>query len=104
MNNHGDSNKESGKMKYDSTGTFHWCQSRDIDQALITRAEAEQTMLAGHVVLAIFAEDESPVLGLRNLVMPLRASNIPYDELRHVVILGNISFLKRSVIMVINEI
>ena len=83
-------------MKYDSTGTFHWCQSRDIEQALITRAEAEQTMLAGHVVLAIFAEDESPVLGLRNLVMPLRASNFHYHELKHVVIVGSVEYIRRE--------
>ena len=32
----------------------------------------------------------------RNLLMPLRASNIGYNDLRHVVILGNTNFLKRS--------
>ena len=29
-------------------------------------------MFAGHIVVGIFAEDDSPLLGLRNLVMPLR--------------------------------
>ena len=53
------------------------------------------TVLNGHVVVCLFADPDSPLIGLRNLVMPLRASNIPFGELRHVVILGNISFLKR---------
>ena len=83
------------KMKYDSTGTFHWCPPREMEDALITRHESEKIVFTGHVVLAIFADDDSPVLGLRNLVMPLRASNIPYNDLRHVIILGNFTFLKK---------
>ena len=31
----------------------------------------------------------------RNLLMPLRASNLSYNDLRHVVILGNLEFLRR---------
>ncbi len=88
-------NKESrsGKMLYDSTGNFHWCPARELHSTLVTRQEAAEANFSGHVVLAIFAEEDSIALGLRNLVMPLRASNIPYNELRHVVILGNHSFL-----------
>ena len=36
------------------------------------RQEATVTMFAGHIVIGIFADDDSPLLGLRNLVMPLR--------------------------------
>ena len=118
-------------------------------------------MLSGHVIVAIFADEDSPLLGLRstldkisfntsplswilisfllptfeiltkfkrwlhfiswgkqqvtlklvlnnlivnrdlnfytfrNLLMPLRASNLSYNDLKHVVILGNLVFLKR---------
>ena len=52
-------------------------------------------MFAGHVIVAIFAEADSPLLGLRNLVMPLRASNINYSDLRHIILVGNIEFLAR---------
>ena len=83
----------SGKMLYDSTGNFHWCPAREFTATLVSRQEAEEAKFSGHIVLAIFAEEDSTSLGLRNLVMPLRASNIPYNELRHVVILGNHSFL-----------
>ena len=85
----------SGKMRYDSTGNFHWCPARELHSTLLTRQEAKEAKFSGHIVLAIFAEEDSTGLGLRNLVMPLRASNIPYNELRHVVILGNHSFLMK---------
>ncbi len=54
------------------------------------------TVLQDHVIVAVFASDDSPLIGLRNLVMPLRASNIHYDELLHVVILGNAAYLARK--------
>ena len=31
----------------------------------------------------------------RNIVMPLRASNIPYGDLRHIIVVGNMEFIKR---------
>ena len=41
-------------------------------QVMLHRQEATVTMFAGHIVIGIFADDDSPLLGLRNLVMPLR--------------------------------
>lgn len=35
-------------------------------------------------------------LGLRNLVMPLRASNFHYHELKHVVIVGSVDYIRRE--------
>ena len=64
-------------------------------QVMITRQEANVTMFAGHVVIAVFAEDESNTIGLRTLVMPLRASNIAYNDLRHVIIVANLKFMER---------
>ena len=64
-------------------------------QVMITRQEANVTMFAGHVVIAVFAEDESNTIGLRTLVMPLRASNIAYNDLRHIIILANMEFMKK---------
>ena len=39
----------------------------------------------------MFANVDSPLIGLRNLVMPLRASNFHFHELKHVVIVGEVS-------------
>src|SRR5690349_22903014 len=54
------------------------------------------TVLNGHVVVCLFADKESPLIGLRNFVMPLRASNFHYHELKHVVIVGDVEYLKRE--------
>ena len=54
------------------------------------------TVLNGHVVVCLFADPDSPLIGLRNLVMPLRASNFHYHELKHVVILGSVEYLRRE--------
>ena len=52
-----------------------------------------------HIIVAVFADDYSPLIGLRNLVMPIRASNIAYNELLHVVIVGNVDYLKCKLII-----
>jgi hypothetical protein len=36
------------------------------------RNQAAMTVLNGHVVVCLFADPDSPLIGLRNLVMPLR--------------------------------
>ena len=42
---------------------------------LISQEEATKMELRGHVIVCLFAESNSPLIGLRNFVMPLRASN-----------------------------
>lgn len=54
------------------------------------------TVLSNHVVVCIFSEQDSPLIGLRNLVMPLRASNFHFFELKHVVIVSHVEYLKRE--------
>ena len=54
------------------------------------------TVLNGHVVVCLFADLESSMIGLRNLVMPLRSSNFHYHELKHVVLVGNVDYIKRE--------
>ncbi|KAK3559273.1 hypothetical protein QTP86_009937 [Hemibagrus guttatus] len=61
-----------------------------------TRSEAAMTVLSGHVVVCIFGDAKSAVVGLRNLVMPLRASNFHYHELKHIVFVGSLEYLKRE--------
>ena len=106
------------EMKYDSTGMFHWTPSRPIDDCILVRLtlyhykyhhnsfsfynivqdrnQAAMTVLNGHVVVCLFADPDSPLIGLRNLVMPLRASNFHYHELKHVVIVGSVDYIRRE--------
>ena len=37
--------KEQSQMKYDSTGMYHWCPSRTIEDCLMDRQEAAMTVL-----------------------------------------------------------
>jgi hypothetical protein len=60
------------------------------------RNQAAMTVLNGHVVVCLFADPDSPLIGLRNLVMPLRASNFHYHELKHVVIVGSVDYIRRE--------
>merc|ERR1719228_3137932 len=87
---------EQTEMKYDSTGMFHWTPARSIEDCILDRNQAAMTVLNGHVVVCLFADPESPLIGLRNLVMPLRASNFHYHELKHVVIVGAVEYLRRE--------
>ncbi|XP_043911754.1 calcium-activated potassium channel subunit alpha-1 isoform X32 [Protopterus annectens] len=82
--------------KYDSTGMFHWCIAKEIDKVILTRSEAAMTVLSGHVVVCIFGDVKSALIGLRNLVMPLRASNFHYHELKHIVFVGSLEYIKRE--------
>lgn len=84
------------EMKYDSTGMFHWCQAKRFEDCLLDRNLAAMTVFNGHVVVCLFADPDSPLIGLRNLVMPLRASNLHYHELKPVVIIGNYDYVKRE--------
>merc|ERR1719495_2986222 len=54
-------------MKYDSTGMFHWTPARAIEECIINKKEAAMTVLNGHVVVCLFADVDSPLIGLRNL-------------------------------------
>ena len=87
---------EKTEMKYDSTGMFHWTPARSIEDCILDRNQAAMTVLNGHVVVCLFADSDSPLIGLRNLVMPLRASNFHYHELKHVVIVGSVEYIRRE--------
>ncbi|XP_020565197.1 calcium-activated potassium channel subunit alpha-1 isoform X21 [Oryzias latipes] len=89
-------NMDMNIKRYDSTGMFHWCPSKDIEKVILTRSEASMTVLSGHVVVCIFGDVTSALVGLRNLVMPLRASNFHYHELKPIVFVGSLDYLRRE--------
>ncbi|XP_055358387.1 calcium-activated potassium channel subunit alpha-1 isoform X16 [Betta splendens] len=89
-------NMDMNVKRYDSTGMFHWCPSKEIEKVILTRSEASMTVLSGHVVVCIFGDGTSALVGLRNLVMPLRASNFHYHELKPIVFVGSLDYLRRE--------
>ncbi|XP_038061219.1 calcium-activated potassium channel subunit alpha-1-like isoform X4 [Patiria miniata] len=91
-----DFNDADNTFQFDSTGMFHWCKERTSSYALLTREEAQQTNLSNHVVVCVFGNRNSPLIGLRNFVMPLRASNFHLEELKTIVLLGDIQYIDRE--------
>ncbi|XP_043993298.1 calcium-activated potassium channel subunit alpha-1a isoform X2 [Gambusia affinis] len=89
-------NMDMNIKRYDSTGMFHWSPSKEIEKVILTRSEASMTVLSGHVVVCIFGDASSALVGLRNLVMPLRASNFHYHELKPIVFVGSLEYLRRE--------
>ncbi|CAH1794980.1 unnamed protein product [Owenia fusiformis] len=84
------------EKRFDSTGMFHWCPEKKLTEVIMDRDQATSFMLSNHVVVCLFADANSPLIGLRNLVMPLRASNFHYHELKHVVIVGNVDYIRKE--------
>ena len=78
-----------GNKKYSHNVVYFASELQD-------RNQAAMTVLNGHVVVCLFADPDSPLIGLRNLVMPLRASNFHYHELKHVVIVGSVDYIRRE--------
>jgi len=54
------------------------------------------TVMTNHVVVCLFADANSALIGLRNLIMPLRASNFDYEELRQVIIVGDKDYIRKE--------
>jgi potassium large conductance calcium-activated channel subfamily M alpha protein 1 len=72
---------------------FHWTEEKDFTGCLLD--SHKKLDFCNHVIVCVFAEPNSPLIGLRNFVMPLRASNYHYEELKKLVIIGNESFLQK---------
>uniref|UniRef100_A0A8D2LIK0 Potassium calcium-activated channel subfamily U member 1 n=1 Tax=Varanus komodoensis TaxID=61221 RepID=A0A8D2LIK0_VARKO len=52
--------------------------------------------LRDHIVVCVFGDATSTLIGLRNFVMPLRASNFTFSELKYIVFLGSLEYLQRE--------
>ncbi len=77
---------------FDSTGMFHWTKSQSFTENIIR--PNKKHLFNNHVIVCLFAEPNSPVLGLRNFVLPLRASNYHFSELKPIIFIGNSQFLE----------
>ncbi|CAB1320000.1 unnamed protein product [Coregonus sp. 'balchen'] len=64
--------------------------------ALQTRQSASTLALQDHVVVCVFGDGGSSLLGLGDFMMPLRASSLTAPELRTVVFLGDPHYFSRE--------
>ena len=80
--------------KFDTTGMFHWSEEQTLDDLMLDCNQKHE--FTNHVIVCVFADKESPLIGLRNFVLPLRASNYFYDELKPIIFIGNKEFLSKE--------
>ncbi|KYO34193.1 calcium-activated potassium channel subunit alpha-1 isoform B [Alligator mississippiensis] len=80
----------------DSTGMFHWCHAVSLEKAILNPKKEATSDLHDHIVVCVFGDANTTLIGLRDFVMPLRASNFIYEELRDIVFVGSLEYLKRE--------
>ena len=81
--------------------SIYVCEPQVLDEAIITDETAIVTetlkpSVKDHVVLCVFADETSPLLGLHNFLLPLRSKYMPKDKLKPVVIVSNKRFIERE--------
>ena len=72
-----------------------------LEAAIITdedsiASDSPRPDIKDHVVLCVFADETSPLLGLHNFLLPLRSKYMPKDQLKPVVIVSNKRFIERE--------
>uniref|UniRef100_A0A8C7EQ09 Potassium channel subfamily U member 1 n=1 Tax=Neovison vison TaxID=452646 RepID=A0A8C7EQ09_NEOVI len=86
----------------DSSGMFHWCRATSLDSVILKRMDKSKHEFRDHVVACVFGDATSTLIGLRNFVMPLRASSYTRMELKDIVFIGSLDYLKREWIFLRN--
>jgi hypothetical protein len=80
--------------RFDSTGMFHWTHPQSFESCVLNGGKKQN--FTSHVIVCVYADKTSPLLGLRNFVLPLRASNYHLEELKPIIFIGNKEFLKNG--------
>ncbi|CAD5125529.1 DgyrCDS13736 [Dimorphilus gyrociliatus] len=83
---------------FDSTGLFHWCDERKFEEAVLSHRKNRDLLkkLNKHIVVCLFGDHKSPLIGLCNFVMPLRASSFKLDDVKTIVFVGNEEYLRKE--------
>ncbi|XP_037387767.1 calcium-activated potassium channel subunit alpha-1-like [Pygocentrus nattereri] len=87
---------EKEEVKLDSTGLFHWCTPVPLQDITLTRQAARSLALRDHVLVGVFGDEQSSLLGLSDFMMPLRASSLTSLELKTVVFLADPLYFSRE--------
>ncbi|KAM9194458.1 LOW QUALITY PROTEIN: potassium channel subfamily U member 1 [Dugong dugon] len=88
--------KDQDTDQLDSSGMFHWCKAISLDKVILKRSDKRKREFRNHVVACVFGDAHSALMGLRNFVMPLRASNYALKELKDIVFIGSLDYLQRE--------
>ncbi|KFW63392.1 Potassium channel subfamily U member 1, partial [Pygoscelis adeliae] len=88
--------EENSRVILDPTGMFYWCDAVPLQEALLSCKNQAAPNLQDHILVCVFGDANSPLIGLQDFVMPLRASNFIYHELKDIVFLGSLEYLQRE--------
>lgn len=75
-----------------NTSGMHQCSPRSLTSCLLK----PDVDLSGHIVVCIFANEISPIMGLLNFIKPLRSKSTPEALLRAIVIITDRKFLEKE--------
>ncbi|CAF3689883.1 unnamed protein product [Adineta steineri] len=102
---------------FDSTGMFYFTPPRNIEDAILDtnvlreyrsefpeqRFAHEETMpskhplyFRDHIIVCLHADDTSPTIGVRNFVLPLRASSFRRHELPTIIFVTDLCYIQRE--------
>ncbi|XP_057553290.1 potassium channel subfamily U member 1 [Hippopotamus amphibius kiboko] len=82
--------------RLDSSGMFHWCTATPLDKMILKRTDKSKHEFRNHIVACVFGDAHSTLMGLRNFVMPMRASSYTRQELKDIVFIGSLDYLQRE--------
>ncbi|XP_030647671.1 calcium-activated potassium channel subunit alpha-1-like [Chanos chanos] len=88
--------QDSEDVRLDSTGMFHWCPPVPLKDVTLDRHIASALCFKNHILVCLFGDENSSLLGLGDFMMPLRASSLTLTELHSVVFLGDPAFFARE--------
>lgn len=82
------------KLTLDGTGAYHWREPCALDDVTMTKEDV--ATLTDHIIVCVFGDTNSPTVGLRNLLLPLRSSNLPMAEVKKVLLLGQKDYIEKE--------
>jgi len=82
------------KLTLDGSGTFHWREPCLLEEVTMTKEDV--ATLTDHIIVCVFGDANAPTVGLRNLLLPLRNSNLPTSEVKKVLLLGQKEYIEKE--------
>lgn len=82
------------KLTLDGSGAFHWREPCLLDEVTMTKEDV--ATLTDHIIVCVFGDHNAPTVGLRNLLLPLRNSNLPTVEVKKVLLLGQREYIEKE--------
>ena len=55
-----------------------------------------ESKISDHIIVCVFGDNNAPTVGLRNLLLPLRNSNLPTSEVKKVLLLGKKEYIEKE--------